>query len=120
MEVLQEKINEITGFNCNEKELQEIINHVINPHFKTFKEVAEKDITDRDFKLVIKPDKTLIKEMQDFIYKTDLGYELQYNYHTKLLSIYDPNGQEIILSSKIINTLQFEQIMESQSLYICE
>ena len=74
MNLLQEKINEITGFNCNENELYEIIDYVINSYFKTFNEVTEKDIKDRNFSVLKAPNITLSKELQDTEYSTDDGY----------------------------------------------
>ena len=120
MTELEKKIQAITKHKCKPSDLWTIINYVVNPHFKTYDKVEEEDILERDFKLVEEPDKTLLKEMQDTVYKSDFGYELRYNYFTNLLTIISPNDEELIVNSKITNELHFDIIMDSQQLYICE
>ncbi len=120
MTKLELKIQEITKHKCKQSELWTIINYVVNPLFETFDKVEETHILERGFELFHKPDKTLLKDMQDTVYITDYGYELRYNYFTNLLTIFSPNDEELIVNSKITNKLQFNVIMDSQQLHICE
>jgi hypothetical protein len=120
MQKLYEIIHKITKHHCTDKEMSEIANVVVNPFFQTYSPVVEQHILDRGFKLIEKPDLFLIDELSNFVYKTDFGHTLIYNYKMKLLSLSSPNSETLIFNSYICSYLAFDIIMSSFQLYICE
>lgn len=111
MENLSKYLVEKTGKEFNDNELLELINIVVNPHFKTFKKVTKEDIENRDFTFDIERE----TETQ---FVSDFGYLLFYDFKNDLLTIFDGGGNKIINCIKVCSIHEFDVIMDGFQLYM--